>query len=82
LRQQLGAERQAARQAAAAAAVQAAWRGWACRERQQCWVQHRLVIWRQQWRDAQRQVQEHQQRCSAVHIQVKGGCTWRALLFD
>jgi hypothetical protein len=82
LRQQRAAERQASAQAAAATSVQAAWRGWVCRERQQRWVQHRLVIWRQQWQEAQQQVQEHQQRCSAVHIQVRGGHTWWASLID
>lgn len=72
LRQRLAAEQHASRQAAAAACVQAAWRGWVCRHRTYATVQARLLEWQWQWREAQRLVEEHQRSCAAVLIQVRG----------
>lgn len=72
LRQRLAAEQHASRQAAAAACVQAAWRGWVCRQRTYAAVQDRLLEWRRQWREAQQLVAEHQRSCAAVLIQVRG----------
>ena len=70
LRARLARERAAALQAAAAACIQAACRGWACRHRSHAWVQHKLVIWRRGWQEAQVQLLEHQRGWAAVRIQA------------
>lgn len=75
LRAQWVSQQRAAREAAAASAIQAAWRGWWCRQRRCRWVQHRLVVWRHEWREAQRRLLLHQRGAAAVRIQVRHG--WR-----
>ncbi|KAL4434143.1 hypothetical protein ABPG75_000584 [Micractinium tetrahymenae] len=81
MRAQWVAEQQAAREAAAATDIQAAWRGWVCRQRRCTWVQHRLVVWRHEWHEAQRRLLLHRQECAAVKVQaVWRGARVRGLL--
>lgn len=71
LRQRLAAEQRASTLSAAAACVQAAWRGWVCRQRSHTHVQARLFAWRQEWQAAEQLVAEHRRSGAAVRIQVR-----------
>lgn len=71
LRQRLAAEQRASTLSAAAACVQAAWRGWVCRQRSHTHVQARLLAWRQEWQAAEQLMAEQQQSVAVVRIQVR-----------
>ena len=62
-------ERLARRQSAAAALIQAAWRGRHTR-RQTSWVTSHLADWREQWRRAQALLELHQRVHAATLVQV------------
>lgn len=71
LRRHLAAQQRACKEAAAAARVQAAWRGWVCRHRSHRHVQARLLAWRHAWREAQHLLVEHERGCAAVRLQAR-----------